>query len=225
MTWKLGLALVAAVALSGCVSLLPKPPPPGAIYSLRAGDVTPVGGDPKPVVISVSEPSAPRSVAGADVVWRKGAEIAFMEGAAWDGTAPDLLQDMLIDIIDRRGAVRTAVRSGGGVRADTDVRWDVLTFEVLEDGSKQEAVIVIAAKLIDLRTRTLIDDERFEAHAPISTRSGRAAAAAMERAARDASLKIADWAAEKAPVPVPPPVAAIPDQPSSNQPRAASTRR
>ncbi len=220
MSVKVTVAMVAAVALSGCVSLLPKPPPPSTIYTLRASDLERVTGEPKPVVISVSEPSAPRSVAGADIVWRRGAEIAFMDKGAWDGAAPDLLQDMLMDVIDRRGAVRAVVRSGGGVRADLDVRWDVLTFEVVEDGSKLDAVIVVAAKLIDLRTRTLLDDERFEAHAPISSRSGRAAAAAMERAARDASLKIADWVAEKAPLPAPPPVAAVPDQPS-----AASTRR
>ena len=91
--------------------------------------------------------------------------------------------------------------------------------------SEGEGVAPAAAKLIDLKTRTLIDDERFEAHAPISSRSGRAAAAAMERAARDVSLKIADWAAEKAPLPAPPPVAAVPDQPNPNQPSAASTRR
>ncbi len=225
MNVRLVPALLAAVALSGCISLFPKPPSPAMIYTMRAGDVERAAGDGKPIVLSVSEPSAPRSVAGADIVWRTGASIAFMDKAAWDGTAPDLLQDMLIDIIDRRGSVRAVVRTGGGVRADSDVRWDVQTFEVVEEGSKLEAVIVVAAKLIDLRTRTLIDDERFEARAPISSRSGRAAAAGMVGAARDASLKIADWAAEKAPVPVPPPVAAIPDQPSSNQPRAASTRR
>ena len=223
MNLKCAAAVAATFALTACVSLLPDPPPPPSIYSLRAGDVQKAPGEPKPVVISVSDPSAPRSIAGADIVWRTDAAIAFMDRAAWDGTAPDLLQDMLIDIIDRRGAVRAAVRTGGGVRADVDVRSDLQTFEVVEEGSKLEAVIVVAAKLIDLRTRTLLDDERFEARAPISARSGRAAAAAMERAARDASLKIADWAAERAPLPAPPPVAAIPDQ--SNQPSAASTRR
>lgn len=217
--------LLASVALSGCISLLPKPPPPAMIYTLRAGEVERVTAEVKPIVLSVSEPSAPRSVAGADIVWRTGASIAFMDKGAWDGTAPDLLQDMLIDVIDRRGAVRAVVRTGGGVRADADVRWDVQTFEIVEDGSKLDAEIVVAAKLVDLRTRTLMADERFEAHAPISSRSGRAAAAAMERAARDVSLQIANWAAEKAPVPAPPPVVMSPAGPGPDQPSAASTRR
>ena len=220
MSLRLVAGLIAALGLSGCVSLLPKPPPPSSIYSLRAGVVEKITGEPKAVVLSVSEPSAPRSVAGADIVWRRGAEIAFMDKAAWDGAAPDLLQDLLLDVIDRRGGVRAVVRSGGGVRADVDVRWDVLTFEVVEDGSKLEADIVVAAKLVDLRTRTLTEGARFEAHAPISSRSGRIAAAAMERAARDVTLQIADWAAAKAVAP-PPPVAFV--QPP--QPSAASTRR
>lgn len=215
---RIAASLFAAGCLAACVSLLPKPPPPSTIYSLRAGDVQKAAGEPKAVVVAIAEPTAPRSVAGADIVWRTGAEIAFMDKSAWDGTAPELLQDLLIDTMDRRGAVRAVVQSGAGMRADVDVRWDVLTFEIEEDGSGLQANFAVAAKLVDLRTRTVAESARFEAHAPISSRSGRVAAAAMERAARDVSLQIADWAAAKA-EPPPPPVASAP------QPRAASTRR
>ena len=224
MSTKIIAVVAAALALSSCVSLLPDPGTPATIYTLRAGDVAKVAGDPKPVVISVAEPSAPRSVAGADIVWRRDAEIAFMDRAAWDGTAPDLLQDLLIDVLDRRGAVRAVVRGEGGVRADVDVRWDVQTFEIVEEGERLEAVIATTVKLVDLRTRMVAESARFDAKAPISQRSGRVAAAAMERAARDVTLQIADWAAAKAVAPPPPPspsgASAQPPQPS-----AASTRR
>lgn len=187
-------ALGAAVLLSGCVSLLPKPPPPPMIYSLRAGQIAKMEGVPKDAVIGVAEPAAPRSVAGADIVWRSDGAIAFMDRAAWDGAAPDLLQDLLIDTMDRRGGVRAVVRVGGGVRSDANLQWDVLAFEVVEEGAKLEAVFSVTARLVDLRTRAITHTERFEARAPISQRSGRAAAAALERAAGDASVKIADWA-------------------------------
>lgn len=207
------LVLAAAACVSGCISLLPDPPPPATIYTLRAGAVEAMTGERKPVVVAVGQPAAPRSVGGVDIVWRQGAEIAFMEGAAWDGAAPDLLQDLLIDVMDRRAGVRSVVRGGAGVRADAEVRWNVMTFEVVENGANLEASIATTAQLIDLRSRTVIADERFNATAPISSRSGRAAAAALERVATEAALKTADWAIQT--VEPPPPA----------QPSAASTRR
>jgi ABC-type uncharacterized transport system auxiliary subunit len=83
-------------------------------------------------------------------------------------------------------------------------------FEVVEGEGPLEARISIVARLVDLRTRAIVSTERFEARAPISQRSGRAAAAALERAASDALLKVADWAA-------------LTVEPS--QPSAASTSR
>jgi len=193
----------AALCLAGCISLLPEPPPPSAIYSLRAGPVEPLGGAPKPLVLAVAEPTAPRSVSGADIVWRRDSTIAFMEGAVWDGAAPDLLQAMLVDVMDRRCGVRAVVR------ADAEVRWDILAFEVVEDGSRLEARIETVAQLLTLRDRMVVAHARFDATAPISSRSGRAAAAALERVATEAAIKTADWAVATAQV----------------QPSAASTSR
>ncbi|MDX2234964.1 MAG: ABC-type transport auxiliary lipoprotein family protein [Hyphomonadaceae bacterium] len=204
------LAVVASSLLGGCISLLPDPPPPAAIYSLRAGEVARQAAPAKDVVIGVSEPVAPRSAAGADIVWRTGPQIAFMERAAWDGAAPDLLQDMLIDTIERRGGARAVVRMGAGVRSDVSVQWDVLAFEVVEGEGPLEASIALSVRLVDMRTRAITRVERFSARAPISQRSGRAAAAALERAAGDAMVKIADWAIANAEPP---------------QPSAASTSR
>lgn len=204
------LVVVATLMASACVSVLPEPGPAPTIYGLRAGMVERASGEPKDVVLAVAVPSAPRSAAGADIVWRRDREIAFMDRAAWDGAAPDLLQALLVDTMDRRGGVRAVVRGGAGVRAEAEVRWDVLAFEVVEGDGPLEARIEIAAQLVDLRSRALLQAGRFTARAPISARSGRAAAAALERAASDASLQIADWAIRHA---------------GADQPSAASTSR
>lgn len=193
----LAFPLAAAMLLSGCVSLLPDPPPPSTIYTLRAGAVERAGGEPKAVVIAVAQPTSPRSVGGADIVWRQGSAIAFMEQAAWDGAAPDLLQDLVIDVMDRRGRVRAVVRAGGGVRSDAEVRWDVSTFEVVESDGRIEARMETSAQIVDLRTRTVLAATRLNETAPISQRSGRAAAAALERVATAAAIRIADWTADQ----------------------------
>lgn len=220
MNMKLLAASLAATLLSACVSILPEPPPAPYIYTMRVGAVEPSTAPGHPLVIIIGAPSAQRMTAGSDIVWRQGAEIAVMDRAAWDDAAPDLLQTMLTETLSRRGAFRAAVRGGAGARGDIDLRWDVLAFEVVEDDAL-EAVFSTTVRLVDARSRTIIDTRRFDTRAPIENRSARMAVAAMERAAREACLQIAEWAAEKAPAPLPPPVvSAAPSQPS-----AASIRR
>lgn len=219
------IAASAALLLGGCISILPDAPPPPNVYTLRVGDVAPASGTPKPLVVTVSAPAAQRLASGSDIVWRTGPEMAVMDAVAWDDSAPDLLQMMLAETLDRRGAFKGAARSGSGVRGDVDVRWDILAFEVVEDGSL-EAVFSATVRLVESRSRVVIETKRFETRTPIASRSGRLAAAALEKAARDGCLQIADWAAEKAPVPPPPPV--VSDQPvtaAPSQPSAASTKR
>jgi|GEM_PF-1078189 len=229
MMMKALLAATAALLVSGCISILPDAPPAPYTYTMRVGEVQPAGARRSPQVISVGTPSTQRMAAGADIVWRTGPEVAVMEGVAWDNSAPDLLQIMLAETLDRRGAFRAALRSGSGARGDLEVRWDVLAFEVVE-GSGLEAVLNANVRLIDARLRTVIETRRFETRTPIASRSGRLAAAALEKVAQDGCLQIADWAAQKAPMPAPSsvvstpaPTAASSVQPS--QPSAASTRR
>ncbi|KAF0177785.1 MAG: membrane integrity-associated transporter subunit PqiC [Hyphomonadaceae bacterium] len=220
MNMKLLAASLAATLLSACVSILPEAPPAPYIYTMRVGAVEPSTAPAHPLVIIIGAPSAQRMTAGSDIVWRQGAEIAVMDRAAWDDAAPDLLQTMLTETLSRRGVFRAAVRGGAGARGDIDLRWDVLAFEVVEDGGL-EAVFSTTVRLVDARSRTIIDTRRFDTRAPIANRSAREAVAALERAAREACLQITEWAAEKAPAPLPPPV--VSGAPS--QPSAASIRR
>lgn len=225
MTVKTILACCAMLALGGCISVLPDPPPAPATYTMRVGPVEPARIAIKPQVISVAAPSMHRMASGADIVWRNGPELAVMEGVAWDDAAPELLQLMLTETLDRRGSFRAAVRSGSGARADLDIRWDALAFEVAEEGDLK-AVLSANVRLIESRGRVVVASKRFEAQAPITSRSARLATAALESVAREVSVQIADWAAEKAPQPSPPPV--VQDQApekSARQPSAASTRR
>jgi ABC-type uncharacterized transport system auxiliary subunit len=196
---------LAPLLLSGCISLLPDAPPPAAIFRIEAGPVA-TAATMKDIVLVVATPEAARSLASADIVWLRDGEVAFIEGAAWDGTAPQLLADMLVDVLNRSDLVRAAVRAGGGVRADAEVRWKLDEFSIRED-NELHAAFAASAVLIDLRTRSVIDTLRVETQAPLSERGAGAAAAALESAARDGLAQLAVWAADRV------------------QPKAASTNR
>lgn len=194
-------AMALALSSAACISLLPSPPPAPVIYSLRAAETPAMKAPPTATLtIAVAAPGAPRSIAGADIVWRRNGVIGFMERASWDGAAPELLQSMLVEELGRRGGVRAAVRSGAGVRANTEVRWDIQSFEIVEDGAL-EARMQTTVTLVDPRTRTVSATNRFEARAPLSERSGRRAAAALQQVAQKVAGEIADWVAASAPTP------------------------
>jgi cholesterol transport system auxiliary component len=190
--------LLAPLACAGCVSLLPEPPPPPRVYQLSALDGGQSPANASNVVVAVASPNASRAIGGGDIVWRQNRELAFMERSAWDGAAVDLLQIMLIDTLDRSGAVRTAVRVGEGVRADFEIRWDIEVFEVREETGTLSAHFAANARLIDVRTRAVIDDTRVHANAPIAERSGRVAAEALQSAAQEGAGALSEWVRVKA---------------------------
>ena len=120
---------------------------------------------------------------------RKDGALAYADGANWEERNTDLLQTLLVDTIDRQGGVRVAIRAGDG-SANVELHWDVAAFEVDEDHGLQ-AVFRTTVKLFDARTRQLISSMEFDETAPLSDRSARIAAGALETAARGASARIA----------------------------------
>lgn len=189
------LFLASTLALSGCISLLPEPPPPPRVFALEAGQVERLQGAPIDAVISVSSPGGERSILGPDLVWRTGDELAFIAQTQWSNRAADSLQAVLTETLVRQGRFRAAVRSGDA-RADYEIRWDVLDFEVQQDG--MNARFVADVKLLASPGRRIIATEIISAEAPVSDRASSAAAQALARAAREGSARIGAFAADAA---------------------------
>jgi ABC-type uncharacterized transport system auxiliary subunit len=211
---KIG-ALLAAVALSlmavACIKLLPDAPPPPRIYAMDAGEIVRAGARGA-AIVAVARPTGREILMGEEIVWRKDGTFAVMEGAAWPGRTPDMLQGLLAETITRRGELAAGVRSSAGVRPDMEIRWDLIAFEVVEEGGRLDARFAASVNIVRARTRELLASEIVDVSEPLATRTGSSAADALARAARRGSARIADLAAEAARIAPP-------------QPRAASTRR
>jgi ABC-type uncharacterized transport system auxiliary subunit len=180
--------------LGGCVSLLPEPPPPPRTYVLEAQNVEPLDGAPFDAVIGVSAPNGERSLLGADLIWRTGDTIAYVGESAWSNRAADALQQILAETITRQGRFRAATRSGEA-RADYELRWEVLDFEVREE--TMTARFAADVRLV-AQGRRIIASEIITAEAPVSDRSSSIAAQALARAAREGSARIGMFAADAA---------------------------
>lgn len=187
--------LLSAAMLSGCISLLPEPPPPPAVFVLEAGDVQEVQGEIIDAVIAVSAPSGERAILGSDLIWRTGDQLAYVSQTQWSGRADSALQALLAETIIRQGRFRAATRSGEA-RAEYEIRWQVLDFEVFE--SDMKAHFVAEVRLVQSPGRQIIASEIISAEAPVSDRSATVAAQALARAAREGSARIGMFAADAA---------------------------
>ena len=186
--------LLAASMLSGCISLLPKPPPPPRTYVLEARAVEPLQGEPVDAVIAIAQPTGERAILGFDLIWRTGDTIAYVDQSQWSNRAADALQQILAETITNQGRFRASTRSGEA-RADYEIRWEVLDFEVREED-------MTAHFRADVRVvapgRRIVASRIVDTSAPVSARSSSVAADALARAAREGSARIGEFAADAA---------------------------
>lgn len=192
---KRALILAAALALGGCISLLPKAPPPPRTFMLSAGDISPAQGLPIDAVIAVAQPTGERALLGSDMVWSTGSEVAYVGHAQWSAHADDALQAMLVETLSRQHRFRAAARTGEA-SAQYEVRWEVLSFQV--DSASMTARFRADVKLTQAPGRQVVTQEIIEASAPVADRSQTNAAAALTQAAREGASRIALFAADGA---------------------------
>jgi ABC-type uncharacterized transport system auxiliary subunit len=192
---KRAFILAAALALGGCISLLPKAPPPPRTFMLSAGDITPAQDQPIDAVIAVAQPTGERALLGSDMVWSTGSEVAYVGHAQWSAHADDALQAMLVETLSRQHRFRAAARTGE-TSAQYEIRWEVLNFQV--DNASMTARFRADVKLTQAPGRQVLAQEIIEASAPVADRSQTNAAAALTQAAREGAARIALFAAGSA---------------------------
>jgi ABC-type uncharacterized transport system auxiliary subunit len=186
--------LIPVFVLGGCVTLLPEPPPPPRTYVVEAQTVEELEAAPIDAVISIAEPGGERTLLGADLIWRTGDTIAYVDQTAWSNRAADALQQMLVETMSRQGRFRAAVRAGEA-QSEYAIRWEILDFEVREE-------TMTARFSADVRLvgpgRRIIASQIITAEAPVSDRSSSVAANALARAAREGSARIGAFASDAA---------------------------
>jgi len=208
-------ALLLPLLLAGCISLLPEPPPPPRIFAMEAGQVARLEGERIDAVIGVNEPTGERSILGADLIWRTGDELAFVGGTQWSTRAAESLQSLVVETLVRQGRFNAAVASGQG-RAQFEIRWDVMDFEI--DGDRMVARFTANVQLVAAPGRRVIAQEIITAEAPVASRSATEASQALTRAAREGGARIGVFAADAA-------TQELARAAAEDQARAASIRR
>lgn len=112
--------------------------------------------------------------------------VAILPEVQWTAPLPRLLQDRLVESLQRAGISASPVSIGAQALA-TDIR----RFEI--DVARNLAVVEIAVRIIDLNTGAARAAQSFSAEAPAADHTGAPAALALTQASEDALSRIATW--------------------------------
>lgn len=181
--------LAGLAALGGCLSVLPEPDAPGALY--RIGPVEASSQLAAHVVIR--EPDAPRLFAGRDMVV-EGADggLRLVAGAEWAGRYTRLVQIALVDALS--GGEGMALEASSGAPGDYELAWRVS--EIAVSGNMARCALDLT--LLDGRTRAPVAAAKVSGEGSLSGNGPGERAQALSAASRACVAEAAAFVAEHA---------------------------
>jgi cholesterol transport system auxiliary component len=193
---RLALAGVCALALSGCISLLPKTKP-SQLY--RFGQATNAGASSPMVSGQVGVLRAgglfQREAAGDRILTVTDGKVAYVAETRWVAPAAVLWDEALMAAFDADpGPVRLLARGEPGP-ADYILRIDVRNFEAHYDAGPKAAptVLVRVRAVMTGRTGGLAGEQLFEAEKRADDNRVGAIVSAYDAAVRDVLAKLIAW--------------------------------
>lgn len=185
-------ALPVIMALGACVSFGGKAP--ASMLVLTAENLVSAGaartGSATDALV-IQTPLVPRKLDTNRIpVQINGSSIAYIKDAFWADKPAQLMQSLLVETVSAKSSnlVLTEVDAGG--RASRYLSGSLLEFGI--DAGTNEAVVVYDAVKIVRGNQT--EKRRFEARRPVVTVEAAPAGAALNAAANDVALQVANWA-------------------------------
>jgi cholesterol transport system auxiliary component len=184
-----------ALALSGCITLLPKTKP-SQLYRFGVSAPAATGAPSSVGALSVyrAPGNFPREAAGDRILTVTGEKAAYIADARWVAPAEVLFDQAVANAFEAEpGRVRLVARGGPG-RADAALRLDVRNFEARYGAGETPVVHVrIRAVLVRGQDRTQAVEQIFEAEAPADQNRVTAIVAAYNQALVKVLGEIVAW--------------------------------
>ena len=181
--------ILASVALSACVSVLPKPEPPEGLYRFGAMserltvDAT----------VSIHEPEASRLFGGRAIASEgSGGALRLVRGVEWADNATRLMQVAMLDALGDEGQ-GVAVAFESGVLAEYELVWRVEDFTL----AGTLARCSLEATLVDARSRRVIAQTNVASSTQASGSANADRALALAETGRACVGKVAAFVSEK----------------------------
>ncbi|CAH1665524.1 ABC-type transport auxiliary lipoprotein family protein [Chelatococcus asaccharovorans] len=179
------LSLAATLGLAACAS----PPPPTFDLTAPSSGLSARGGRQ----LAVTEPVALETLNSQQIIVHDSAgSVSSLSGAQWSDKLPALVQTRLIQTFANAGQLRRVGRPGDGTIAAYQLATELRQFYIT--AGTGEAVVQIAARIIDASTGQVVSARIFTAKVPVATLTGPAGAAALDAALGVVLKDIVRWA-------------------------------
>ena len=198
---RIAAILMGAVALSGCVSLLPKGDP-AKLYSFGQSPAeapAPVTG--QRIGILRANGAFQQQSAGDRILALTNGEAAYIGETRWVAPAAVLFDQAMSAKFENEGAPLRLVTRGEPSRAAYALRVDVRNFETrYERGPESAPAVVVRTRVVftSFSDRDMVAEQILEARAQASDNRVAAIVAAYDKATDDMLGQILDWAKNQA---------------------------
>ena len=182
-------------ALSGCSSLHLLEPSQelGKMYVLSPNLPSVAGVQHPSWQIAVMGPEASSSLATDRIAIRRGDQMDYYANAQWTDAAPQLLQNLFVQALERNGV--TAASDVAGIHADYTLQSELHTFEARYDhGDGAPTVVVdVTVKVVASRSAAIVASHEFHLEQPASANSVDAAVEAFSQAVASLLGQVVPW--------------------------------
>ncbi len=186
---------LAPVLLAACVSVLPKPPAPDALYRFGPMEQT----HRLDASITIREPEASRVFSGRALAAEdETGALRLLRGVEWTDSATRMMQVALLDMLGGAGR-NAAVATESGAPADFELVWRVSDFTL----SGTTARCQLDATLLAGRSRAVVSQTSVATTAIALDGSNGARARALTDAGRACVSEVGAFVADQARVPAP----------------------
>ena len=190
------LAAMAALALSGCVSLLPEAEP-AQLYRLDAAiDTDRLSGGGEAFGVVLPDADFARAAGGDRILTVNEAEVAYIAEARWIAPASVLFEEALSRAFDVNPGAARLVTRGEYRQAEDVLRIDVRRFEAVYDRGEKAApkvVVRVRATLVSREDRSLVAERIFETESRASANRVSSIVEAFDAASAEVLTDLVDW--------------------------------
>ncbi|ALL12905.1 ABC-type transport auxiliary lipoprotein family protein [Caulobacter henricii] len=186
----------AAVALTGCITLLPEADPVG-LYRFGVTPAPASKGEPSTLFGVFKTPTVfTRAAAGDRILTITQGEAAYIAGARWVSPASILFDEAVARAFEADAGRARLIGRGEVAKADLVLRLEVLSFEaVYVNGPKAAPEVLVQVRSVLSRNsdRTLVGDQVFEARVKASSNRVSTIVEAYDSATAKVLNELTDW--------------------------------
>lgn len=185
--------LVAALACSGCGSLLETDLPPSTSYVLASAPGASTGVMRSDADLSIGRPDLAPGLDTERIAVLRGRQLDYYRGAQWGGRAVEIVQTLLVESFEDQQLFRSVTAEQSRVSSDYVLDVSVRDFqaEYASENDAPTAHVTIVGRLIRVSDRQLVQTFAATAQSKASDNRMGAVAAAFETAAQKVVLELA----------------------------------